>query len=544
MTSPLLSVENLSVHFHEQNQVIEAVKSISFTLNPHETVALVGESGSGKSVTALSLLRLLPYPKASHPTGHVYFDNQDLMTASTQDLRRVRGNKIAMIFQEPMTSLNPLQTVEKQISEVLQVHKNLTGKAAKNRCVEVLEMAGFGKAKARLHAYPHQLSGGQRQRVMIAMALACEPQILIADEPTTALDVTIQAQLLTLLQDLQKQLGMAMLLITHDLGIVRKMADRLVVMKDGHMVETGATKTVFERPHSPYTKALINAVPNGQGVPSQPKAPVLLKTTDLNVEFDIRAGLFRKKVDSIHAVDHISLTLQQGHTLGIVGESGSGKTTLAMAILRLEKSQGKIWFAGQDIQDFSPKAFRPLRRDMQIVFQDPYGSLSPRMNIEEIIAEGLRIHKLGETQQERDYLVTQALEEVGLDPTVRHRYPHEFSGGQRQRIAIARSIALKPKLIVLDEPTSALDRSVQVDIINLLKNLQTTQQLSYLFISHDLAVVRAISHRVMVMKEGKVVEEGATEDIFSAPKTPYTQSLIKAAFDLELPAQKKKKDSC
>jgi microcin C transport system ATP-binding protein len=544
MTSPLLSVENLSVHFHQEHHIVEAVKSISFSLNPHETVALVGESGSGKSVTALSILKLLPYPKAFHPHGQVYFEGRDLQKLTERELLDIRGNKISMIFQEPMTSLNPLHTVEKQITEVLYIHKGFTGTAARRRCIEVLEMAGFKDGKARLQAYPHQLSGGQRQRVMIAMALACEPKILIADEPTTALDVTIQARLLDLLKDLQRQLGMAMLLITHDLGIVRKMADRLVVMKDGHMVEAGETQKVFAKPKAAYTRNLMNSFPTGEGVPVDPEAPVLLKTEHLNVKFGIREGLLRRKMGDIQAVDHVNLQLKQGHTLGIVGESGSGKTTLAMAILRLERSQGKIWFNGGNIQDFSRKRLRPLRREMQVVFQDPYGSLSPRMSVSQIIAEGLEIHKIGATQSERDAYVVQALKEVGLDPKARNRYPHEFSGGQRQRIAIARAIVLKPKLIVLDEPTSALDRTVQLDIIDLLRKLQTTHKLSYLFISHDLAVVRALSHEVLVMKAGKIVERGSAHSIFTSPQDLYTKALIKAAFDLEVaPREKPKKSS-
>jgi microcin C transport system ATP-binding protein len=534
MTQPLLSVEDLSVHFRQGEKVIEAVKSVSFTLDPHETIALVGESGSGKSVTALSILQLLPYPKALHPSGHVYFQGQDLVGASEDDLRTIRGNQIAMIFQEPMTSLNPLHTIEKQIGEVLQVHKGLKGQPARKRCREVLEMAGFKEGESRLQAYPHQLSGGQRQRVMIAMALACEPQILIADEPTTALDVTIQAQLLDLLKDLQRQLGMAMLLITHDLGIVRKMADRLVVMKEGRVMEEGKTSSVFSHPASPYTQHLLNSFPKGEAVPASSEAPLLLKTDQMKVYFEMREGVLRKKGGDIRAVDDVSLSLQEGHTLGIVGESGSGKTTLAMALLRLEKSQGAIWFNGRDIQDLSRKAMRPLRREMQIVFQDPYGSLSPRMSVQQIVAEGLEIHGLGKTAAARDLQVIQALIDVGLDPEVRHRYPHEFSGGQRQRIAIARVMALKPKLVVLDEPTSALDRSVQVDILELLRKLQSTYKLAYLFISHDLAIVRAISHNVLVMKKGKIIERGSTSALFSAPQQPYTKALLKAAFDLEI----------
>lgn len=533
MTKPLLSVENLSVHFHQGDTVVKAVKSVSFTLNPHETLALVGESGSGKSVTALSILQLLPYPKASHPSGHVYFQGHDLVGAGEGYLREIRGNKIAMIFQEPMTSLNPLHTVEKQIGEVLQIHKGLTGEAARERCLEVLEMAGFKDGKSRLQAYPHQLSGGQRQRVMIAMALACEPQVLIADEPTTALDVTIQAQLLDLLKKLQKKLGMAMLLITHDLGIVRKMADRIVVMKDGDVVEEGDIETVFTSPTSPYTRHLIHSFPKGEAVPVLFDAPILLQVDNLKVHFDIREGILRRKVGDINAVDDVSLRLKEGHTLGIVGESGSGKTTLAMALLRLEKSQGIISFKGQEIQDLSRKSFRSLRREMQVVFQDPYGSLSPRMSVGQIVAEGLEIHNLARTKELRDLQVIQALMEVGLDPEARHRYPHEFSGGQRQRIAIARAIILKPKLLILDEPTSALDRSVQVDVIDLLQKLQTIHKLAYLFISHDLAIVRAISHDVLVMRKGKIVERGSAAAIFMSPQKSYTKSLIKAAFDLK-----------
>ena len=534
MTQPLLSVENLAVSFQQGDQVIEAVKSVSFTLNPHETVALVGESGSGKSVTALSILQLLPYPKASHPQGSIYFEGQNLVGMEEKALHKIRGNKIAMIFQEPMTSLNPLQTVETQINEVLKIHKGLTGHPAKKRCIEVLEMAGFKDGHARLKAFPHQLSGGQRQRVMIAMALACEPDILIADEPTTALDVTIQAKLLELLKDLQKKLGMAMLLITHDLGIVRKMADRLVVMKEGRVVEEGDTKAVLQNPQSPYTRNLIDSFPTGEAPPASSIAPFVLKTEHLKVIFDVSKGLFHRKSSEIRAVDDLTLTLKEGHTLGIVGESGSGKTTLAMAILQLQKSVGGIWCCGQEIQDLSSKAMRPLRRNMQVVFQDPYGSLSPRMTIAQIVAEGLVIHGLGGTIEERDRRVIQALLEVGLDPDARNRYPNEFSGGQRQRVAIARAIALKPKLVVLDEPTSALDRSIQVDIINLLRHLQSAHQMAYLFISHDLAVVRAMSHDVLVMRKGKVVEHGPTETIFTNPQENYTKELIKAAFDLQI----------
>lgn len=534
MSKPLLSVTDLSVSFQQENEIVEAVKSISFDLNSHETVALVGESGSGKSVTALSILQLLPYPKAFHPTGRVEFKGQPLLGASVKHLREIRGNKIAIIFQEPMTSLNPLQNVEKQISEVLQIHKGLSGEKARKRCIEVLEMAGFKDGKARLGAYPHQLSGGQRQRVMIAMALACEPDVLIADEPTTALDVTIQAKLLKLLKKLQKKLGMSMLLITHDLGIVRKMADRVVVMKDGHVVEAGETKDIFSNPTASYTKRLINSFPSGKAVNVPADGKDLLRAKHLKVYFDVKRGIFRQKVDEIRAVDNVHLTLKEGHTLGIVGESGSGKTTLALALLKLEQSQGEIWFHGKDIEKFKRRELRPLRKQMQIVFQDPYGSLSPRMSVGQIVAEGLTIHQSGLSKESIDLQVINALMEVGLDPETRHRYPHEFSGGQRQRISIARALVLKPRLIVLDEPTSALDRSVQVDILDLLKKIQHNHNLSYLFISHDLAVVRAISHEVMVMRKGKIVESGPTEKIFASPEKKYTQALIKAAFDLEV----------
>ena len=529
----ILTVNNLKTYFQTEDGVVKAVDGITFELKKGETLGIVGESGSGKSVTNLSIMRLIPEPPGKIVDGEIIFDGKDIRKLSLEEVRKIRGKRIAMIFQEPMTSLNPLHNVEKQISEVLQVHKNLTGKPARKRCIEVLEMAGFKDGESRLQAYPHQLSGGQRQRVMIAMALACEPQILIADEPTTALDVTIQAQLLDLLKNLQQKLGMAMLLITHDLGIVRKMADRIVVMKDGHMVEEGTKKSVFTHPTSPYTRHLINSFPKGEAVSVPPDVPLILKADHVKVYFDIREGLLRKKVGDIRAVDDVSISLKEGHTLGVVGESGSGKTTLAMAILRLEKSDGTIWFDGREIQNLSRKAMRPLRREMQVVFQDPYGSLSPRMSIGQIVAEGLEIHGLGQTPQARDLQVIQALIEVGLDPEARHRYPHEFSGGQRQRIAIARAVALKPKLIVLDEPTSALDRSVQVDIIALLRKLQSTYKLAFLFISHDLAIVRAISHDVLVMKQGKIVERGDAHSIFSSPQEPYTQALIKAAFDLK-----------
>jgi len=529
----LLCIRNLSVHFQSGSKIVEAVKGISFDVPRGQTVALVGESGSGKSVTAHSILKLLPYPKASHPTGEILFEGQNLLAQDDSFLRSIRGHKISMVFQEPMTSLNPLHTVEKQIGEVLAIHKNMRGDPAKRRIVELLNLVGFSDGEKRLSAYPHQLSGGQRQRVMIAMALACEPDLLIADEPTTALDVTIQAQLLELLAKLQKDLNMGLLLITHDLGIVRKMAHHVVVMQNGVIMEQGLTKHVFESPKSNYTRHLIHAAPKGEAVIFDKAAPILLSAQQVNVRFPVYKGFMRRKVDEIVAAHDISFELKKGETLGIVGESGSGKTTLAMALLRLQESTGSIVFDGQSIQGLSGKSLRPFRREMQVVFQDPFGSLSPRMSVEQIVGEGLEVHMPHVSQKEREGLVSQALRDVGLNPDDRHRYPHEFSGGQRQRIAIARALVLRPKLIVLDEPTSALDRSVQAEVVDLLRKLQKDYDLSYLFISHDLSVVKAISHHVMVMKSGVVVERGTAKDIFERPQEPYTQALIKAAFDLE-----------
>ncbi len=530
----LLSIKNLSTSFHVGDRVVEAVKDVSLDVNEGETLAIVGESGSGKSVTALSTLKLLPYPKAFHPGGQILFEGEDLLTAPEKRLREVRGNHIGMIFQEPMTSLNPLHTVEKQIGESLALHKGLTGNRARDRIVQVLEMAGFSNGAERLKAFPHQLSGGQRQRVMIAMALACEPRVLIADEPTTALDVTIQAQLLDLLAKLQRELNMAMILVSHDLGIVKKVSDRVAVMRNSQVVEVGKTQTIFKSPKKAYTKHLLNSEPRGHAVKTNPGAPVILKTEGLHVGFPITSGVMRRQVGEITAVAHANIELKQGHTLGIVGESGSGKTTLAMAILKLQNSDGAIWFEDHKISAFRRKQLRPLRREMQVVFQDPFGSLSPRMSVDQIVAEGIDIHKLAKTPQERDQMVIEALEDVGLDPESRHRYPHEFSGGQRQRICIARALVLKPKLIVLDEPTSALDRSVQSEVIDLLKDLQLKHNLSYVFISHDLAVVKAISHDVIVMKDGEIVEQNTAEELFKNPHQPYTQKLLKAAFELEV----------
>ena len=530
----LLSVRNLGVEFAGAGGHVAAVRGTSFDIAKGETLALVGESGSGKSVTALSVLQLLPYPLARHPAGSsVKFKGEELIGAETRTLRRVRGNEISMIFQEPMTSLNPLHTVEKQINETLFLHKGLGKAAARARTLELLDLVGIRDAETRLSAYPHELSGGQRQRVMIAMALANEPDLLIADEPTTALDVTIQAQILKLLKDLQRKLGMALLLITHDLGIVRKMADKICVMTQGEIVEAGPPDAIFENPQHAYTQKLLAAEPKGDPLPADLSAPVIMSGEDIKVHFPIKKGLFKRTVDYIRAVDGISLSVRAGHTIGVVGESGSGKTTLGMALLRLTASNGNIAFNGQQIQGLGSSELRPLRREMQVVFQDPFGSLSPRLSIGQIIEEGLKIHELGGSEQEREALIIEALQEVGLDPDSRHRYPHEFSGGQRQRVAIARAMVLKPRFVVLDEPTSALDMSVQAQIVDLLRDLQAKHNLAYLFISHDLKVVRALADEVVVMREGRVVEQSTAEEIFNAPKDPYTQALIKAAFDLE-----------
>lgn len=534
MTTPLLSVRNLGVEFRSPGGTTAAVRGTSFDIEKGKTLALVGESGSGKSVTALSVLQLLPYPLAQHPAGSsVKFNGEELIGADKRTLRRVRGNEISMIFQEPMTSLNPLHTVEKQINETLFLHKGMGKTAARNRTLELLALVGIRDAEQRLSAYPHELSGGQRQRVMIAMALANEPDLLIADEPTTALDVTIQAQILKLLKELQQKLGMAMLLITHDLGIVRKMADEICVMTQGEIVEVGAPDAIFESPQHAYTRKLLAAEPKGDPLPADLSAPIIMSGTDIKVHFPIKKGLFKRTVDYIRAVDGISVSVRAGHTIGVVGESGSGKTTLGMALLRLIGSNGNITFKGQEIQGLGSGELRPLRREMQVVFQDPFGSLSPRLSIGQIIEEGLKIHELGGNEQEREALIIEALQEVGLDPESRHRYPHEFSGGQRQRVAIARAMVLKPLFVVLDEPTSALDMSVQAQIVDLLRDLQAKHNLAYLFISHDLKVVRALADEVIVMREGRVVEQATAEEIFNAPKNPYTQALIKAAFDLE-----------
>jgi microcin C transport system ATP-binding protein len=529
----LLRVSDLSVQFDMgRSAKFTAVDRVSFDLHRGETLALVGESGSGKSVTALSVLQLLPYPLASHPSGKIEYRGEELLGAGEGRLREVRGNRIAMIFQEPMTSLNPLHTIEKQIGEALTIHKGLSREAARARIVELLQLVGLGaQAKQRLDAYPHQLSGGQRQRVMIAMALANEPDILIADEPTTAVDVTIQAQLLRLLKELQEKLGMAILFITHDLGVVRRLAHRVAVMNKGRIVEAGPVAEVFGRPQHDYTRHLLAAEPKGKAGPRDANARTVLRGGDIRVWFPIKAGVFRRTIGHVKAVDGIDVNLKAGHTLGVVGESGSGKTTLGLALLRLERAEGNIEFDGRDIVKLRGGDLRPLRKEMQIVFQDPYGSLSPRMSVAEIVAEGLAIHEPGLTAAERDSRVVAALNEVRLDPSTRHRYPHEFSGGQRQRIAIARALVLKPKLVVLDEPTSALDMSVQAQIVDLLRELQAKHGLAYVFISHDLKVVRALADDVLVMKDGKAVEHGPAAQIFEAPQAPYTKALMAAAFE-------------
>jgi microcin C transport system ATP-binding protein len=533
MTEPLLSVRDLSVAFHQGGETSLAVDHISFDIAKGEVVALVGESGSGKSVSANSILRLLPYPSASHPSGEILFKGKDLLKASERALREVRGNDITMIFQEPMTSLNPLHTIEKQIAEILALHQGLTGQPARERVLELLNQVGIREPEKRLKAYPHELSGGQRQRVMIAMALANRPELLIADEPTTALDVTVQAQILELLRQLKAVHGMSLLFITHDLGIVRKFADRVCVMTKGKIVETGTVAEVFANPKHDYTRHLLASEPRGEPPLADPSKPLVMEGSDIRVWFPIKAGLMRRVVDHVKAVDGIDLSLRAGQTLGVVGESGSGKTTLGLALTRLISSQGRIAFVGKDIAGYSFSEMRPLRNQLQVVFQDPYGSLSPRMSVGDFVAEGLKVHERSLTSEERDQRVCWALEEVGLDPLTRWRYPHEFSGGQRQRIAIARAMVLKPRFVMLDEPTSALDMSVQAQVVDLLRDLQKKHDLAYLFISHDLKVVKALANDVIVMRFGKVVEQGPSAEIFRAPKDDYTRALMAAAFNIE-----------
>jgi microcin C transport system ATP-binding protein len=533
MTDPILSVRDLSVAFHQGGNTSLAVDRISFDIKRGEVVALVGESGSGKSVSANSILKLLPYPAASHPSGEILFNGKNLMTASDAELRQVRGNDITMIFQEPMTSLNPLHSIERQIAEIVELHQGIKGQAARPRVLELLHQVGIREPEKRLAAYPHELSGGQRQRVMIAMALANRPELLIADEPTTALDVTVQAQILELLKKLKDEHGMSMLFITHDLGIVRKIADRVCVMTKGRIVETGPTADIFANPQHAYTRHLLASEPKGLPPVSDTSKPVVMQASDMKVWFPIKAGFLRKVVDHVKAVDGIDLTLRAGQTLGVVGESGSGKTTLGLALTRLISSKGRISFVGSDIDSYTFKQMRPLRSRMQVVFQDPYGSLSPRMVVADIVAEGLKVHEPTLSEKDRDARVAAAIEEVGLDPATRWRYPHEFSGGQRQRIAIARAMVLKPQFVMLDEPTSALDMSVQAQVVDLLRDLQAKHALAYLFISHDLKVVRALANDMIVMRLGKVVEQGPSEQIFTAPQEEYTKALMAAAFDMK-----------
>ncbi|KPF92334.1 microcin ABC transporter ATP-binding protein [Rhodopseudomonas sp. AAP120] len=533
LNQPLLAVDELSVAFHQQSGTTTAVDRISYQIKRGECVALVGESGSGKSVSALSILKLLPYPTASHPTGQIRFKGRELLGMSENDIRELRGNEISIIFQEPMTSLNPLHTIEQQLGEILQLHGGPRGAKGRARIVELLTQVGIPEPETRLGSYPHQLSGGQRQRVMIAMALANEPDLLIADEPTTALDVTVQAQILALLADIRSRLGMSMLFITHDLGIVRRIADVVCVMHNGKIVEQGPVEQVFSSPQHVYTQALLAAEPKPDPAPPRPEAPVVISADDLKVWFPIKRGLLRRTVGHIKAVDGVTLAVRKGETLGVVGESGSGKTTLGLALLRLISSEGPIVFLSKNIQGLKFKEMLPHRRDMQIVFQDPFGALSPRMSVGDIVAEGLRVHQPQLSEDEREARVIKALKDVGLDPATRFRYPHEFSGGQRQRISIARAVVLEPSFVVLDEPTSALDMLFQAQMVDLLRELQRKRDLTYMFISHDLRVVASLASHLIVMKQGKVVEEGPAVELFKSPKTDYTRALFAAAFRLE-----------
>jgi microcin C transport system ATP-binding protein len=534
INQPLLDIRDLSVAFHQQGHNLLAVDRISFEIKRGECVALVGESGSGKSVSALSILKLLPYPAASHPSGHIRFNGRDLLQLTENEIRSIRGNDISIIFQEPMTSLNPLHTIEDQIGEILHLHNGISIQMARARTLELLAQVGIPEPETRLQSYPHQLSGGQRQRVMIAMALANEPDLLIADEPTTALDVTVQAQILALLAAIRARLGMSLLFITHDLGIVRRIADAVCVMNGGKIVEQGSVEQVFGAPRHPYTKALLAAEPKPDPAPLRPESPVVMATNELKVYFPIKRGLLRQTVGYIKAVDGVSLAVRKGETLGVVGESGSGKTTLGLALLRLISSDGPIVFLGNNIQGLRFKKMRPFRRDMQIVFQDPFGSLSPRMAVGDIVGEGLTVHQKQLSREEREQRVVKALQDVGLDPQTRFRYPHEFSGGQRQRISIARAAVLEPNFVVLDEPTSALDMLFQAQMVDLLRELQRKRDLTYMFISHDLRVVAALASHLIVMRQGKVVEEGPASELFKAPKTDYTRALFAAAFRNEV----------
>ncbi len=534
MNEAILKIKNLHVDFKTPSGTFHAVKGISFDIPKGKTVALVGESGSGKSVTALSAMKLLPYPMASHRAGSsIIFEDDELIDKGESYMRAIRGQQIGIIFQEPQSALNPLHTIEKQISEVLKIHQGMSVKASRHRLLELLDLVGLPMMKDRLNAYPHELSGGQRQRIMIAMALANNPELLIADEPTTALDVTIQAQILELLQSLKEKIGLSLLLITHDLSIVEKMADHVCVMRHGEIMEQNDAKTLFKSPQHDYTKMLLNTRPQGTVAPIKPSSKTIVSGNDIKVHFPKSRNFFGKATSFVKAVDSIDITIRRGETLGVVGESGSGKSTLGLAVLRLLRSQGALSFDGQDIAPLNRKQMRPLRSRMQIVFQDPYGSLSPRMSVAQIISEGLKLHKPELSEHDRDDLVIQVLNDVHMNADTRHRYPHEFSGGQRQRISIARAMVLAPEFVVLDEPTSALDVSVQAEIVDLLRELQQKHTLSYMFISHDLRVVRAMSHSLLVMKDGKVIEHGSAEEIFNAPKEDYTKTLLEAAMNLK-----------
>jgi len=533
----LLDIKNLTTTIHSETGDFKVLDNVSFSVDTNQTVALVGESGSGKSVTALSILRLLEKNAAVSASGAIHFDGKDILQADEDTLRRLRGNRIAMIFQEPMTSMNPVYSIGSQLMEPLVLHQNLTKSEAAARAVELLERTGIPDPANRMNSFPHQLSGGQRQRVMIAMALACQPDLLIADEPTTALDVTIQAQILELIKDAQQELGMAVLLITHDLTMVEKIADTVNIMHQGRIVESGPTTEILTSPSDPYTIHLLNSVPSGRPADKPDKKP-LLSISGLKCHFPIKAGFFKKTVGYIKAVDGVDITIREGTTFGVVGESGSGKSTLGMCILRLTGSNGRIEYRNasgnrMNLLQFKTREMRPLRQDLQVVFQDPFSSLSPRLTVEKIIGEGLKVHNLGTSRRERRRLVEKALAEVGLEAAMADRYPHEFSGGQRQRIAIARAVILKPRFLVLDEPTSALDLTIQAQIIELLRKLQQKHNMTYLFISHDLRVIRALADEVAVMQEGRIVEAGPSADLFADPQHPYTKALFTAAFELE-----------
>ncbi|KFX22620.1 microcin C ABC transporter ATP-binding protein YejF [Pectobacterium betavasculorum] len=524
-SSPLLQIDNLSIAFRKGDQEQRVVDQLSLAVNTGETLALVGESGSGKSVTALSVLRLLPSPPVVYPQGDIRFDGQSLLHADEKTLRQIRGNRIAMIFQEPMVSLNPLQRIEKQLIEVLSLHRGMRTEAARSEVISCLDRVGIRQAKSRLNDFPHQLSGGERQRVMIAMALLTQPDLLIADEPTTALDVTVQAQILKLLNELKQELRMSLLFITHDLSIVRQLADNVSVMKAGQAVEHNSCQQLFSAPQHPYTRQLLDAEPSGEPLPVEDDGEPLLRVEQLHVSFPVKRGLLRRTVDEKKVVNNISFTLRRGESLGLVGESGSGKSTTGLALLRLIQSRGDIWFDGHALQGLTRKQMLPFRHRIQVVFQDPNSALNPRLNVEQIIAEGLTVHH-ALSKEAREQRVVAVMQEVGLDPTTRYRYPSEFSGGQRQRIAIARALILQPELLILDEPTSSLDRTVQAQILALLRSLQEKHKIAYLFISHDLQVIRSLCHQVIVLRQGEVVEQGKCEQVFTHPAEHYTRELL------------------